>query len=144
RLDHVRRVALVRGLVEVLHLRARGLRVAAEVAVGAVGDAHQLAPLTAPDAEAVLEVDGGDAVVGALALWHVEAPQVVRIDAEVHEPVPAGLDPLVELGRGLRRRGEVLDLHLLELARAEDEVARGDLVAEGLADLTDAERGLLT
>src|SRR5699024_8141461 len=29
-------------------------------------------------------------------------------------------------------------------ARAEDEVARGDLVAEGLADLTDAERGLLT
>src|SRR5262249_15582267 len=32
-----------------------------------------------------------------------------------------------------------LDLHLLELAGAEDEVARSDLVAEGLADLPDAE-----
>ena len=30
-------------------------------------------------------------------------------------------------------------LHLLELAGAEGEVARGDLVAEGLAHLTDAE-----
>jgi hypothetical protein len=37
---------------------------------------------------------------------------------------------------------EVFHLHLLELARAEDEVARGDLVAERLADLGDAERQL--
>ena len=41
------------------------------------------------------------------------------------------------------RRHEELDLHLLELARAEDEVARRDLVAERLADLRDPERRLL-
>jgi len=35
---------------------------------------------------------------------------------------------------------EVLDLHLLELARAEDEVAGRDLVPEGPPDLGDAER----
>ena len=35
---------------------------------------------------------------------------------------------------------EELHLHLLELAGAEDEVARGDFVAERLADLGDAER----
>ena len=35
---------------------------------------------------------------------------------------------------------EELDLHLLELARAEREIARRDLVAETLADLGDAER----
>src|SRR5690606_10507065 len=40
-------------------------------------------------------------------------------------------------------RDEELDLHLLELARAEDEVAGRDLVAERLADLADAERRLL-
>ena len=40
-------------------------------------------------------------------------------------------------------RDEVLHLHLLELAGAEDEVLRGDLVAEGLADLGDAEGRLL-
>ena len=39
-------------------------------------------------------------------------------------------------------RDEVLDLHLLELARAEDEVARRDLVAERLADLRDAKGNL--
>ena len=36
---------------------------------------------------------------------------------------------------------EELELHLLELARAEQEVARRDLVAEALADLRDAEGG---
>ena len=41
------------------------------------------------------------------------------------------------------RLDEELDLHLLELAGAEDEVSRRDLVAEGLADLADAERRLL-
>jgi hypothetical protein len=39
----------------------------------------------------------------------------------------------------LARPHEVLDLHLLELARAEGEVAGRDLVAEGLADLRDPE-----
>ena len=42
----------------------------------------------------------------------------------------------------LARLYEELDLHDLELAGAEDEVAGGDLVAEGLADLGDAEREL--
>ena len=37
---------------------------------------------------------------------------------------------------------EELDLHLLELAGAEDEVAGVDLVAEALADLGDAEGSL--
>jgi hypothetical protein len=41
------------------------------------------------------------------------------------------------------RLDEELDLHLLELARAEDEVSGRDLVAERLADLADAERRLL-
>ncbi len=35
---------------------------------------------------------------------------------------------------------KVLDLHLLELPRAENEVAGSDLVAERLADLGDTER----
>src|SRR3954462_13111218 len=45
--------------------------------------------------------------------------------------------------RRLVRRYEVLHLHLLELARAEDEVSGRDLVAKRLADLRDAERRLL-
>ncbi|CAB4968878.1 unannotated protein [freshwater metagenome] len=41
------------------------------------------------------------------------------------------------------RLDEELHLHLLELTGAEDEVARGDLVAEALAGLADAEWRLL-
>src|ERR1022692_1505088 len=41
------------------------------------------------------------------------------------------------------RLDEEFHLHLLELAGAEDEVSRRDLVAERLADLADAERDLL-
>ena len=44
---------------------------------------------------------------------------------------------------GFGRRDEELHLHLLELARAEDEVSGRDLVAEGLADLRDPERRAL-
>src|ERR1035437_5002729 len=52
--------------------------------------------------------------------------------------------PLLKRGRGpLARPDEVLHLHLLELAHAEDEVARADLVAEALADLGDPEGELL-
>jgi hypothetical protein len=54
---------------------------------------------------------------------------------------PAVVPPLVGGAAldGLVGIDEVLDLHLLELARPEDEVARRDLVAEGPPRLRDAE-----
>src|SRR6266508_1847473 len=63
-------------------------------------------------------------------------------EAIARVPAVALVDPVAEPLPGLVRRDEVLHLHLLELARAEEEVARRDLVAEGLADLRDAERRL--
>ena len=50
---------------------------------------------------------------------------------------------MLEPPRRLLRRDEVLHLHLLELAGAEDEVPGGDLVAEALTDLGDPEWRLL-
>src|SRR6202000_272916 len=64
-------------------------------------------------------------------------------DAQLGVPAVALVDPeLVPLlvGAGL---DEELHLHLLELAGAEDEVARRDLVAERLALLADAKLDLL-
>src|SRR5580700_1983446 len=52
-------------------------------------------------------------------------------------------EPVLEPARRIVGRHEELHLHLLELARAEDEVARSDLVPERLADLRDPERRLL-
>src|SRR5262249_26098405 len=53
------------------------------------------------------------------------------------EPLVAPI--LIPLGR-LRRMAEKLDLHLLELSRAERKIPRRDLVAEALAHLSNAER----
>ena len=62
---------------------------------------------------------------------------------EVEVPLEALVAPVLVPLLGLGRRHEELHLHLLELAGAEHEVARRDLVAERLADLGDAERRLL-
>ena len=59
-------------------------------------------------------------------------------------PLESAWQPLFECGRsGLVGAHEHLQLHLLKLAHAEDEVSWADLVAERLADLGDAERDLL-
>src|SRR5207253_11131208 len=65
-------------------------------------------------------------------------PAPAQAVAEV--PVEPLFDPIAVPLLRLVRRNEVLHLHLLELAHAEEEVAGRDLVAEGLADLRDAER----
>ncbi len=114
-----------------------------QVEVGAVGDALELVELLAAEVEPVLDVDGALGVVRQLLLRVLVEPEVLLPHAQVDEPVPAGLEPVVVpllVGPGL---DEELHLHLLELPGAEDEVARGDLVAERLAGLGDAERRLL-
>ena len=68
---------------------------------------------------------------------------MVGADSQVEVPVQPLIEPVLEPPLGLVGRDEVLHLHLLELARAEDEVAGGDLIAEALADLGDSERRLL-
>src|SRR5829696_6963242 len=157
-LDDVGVVTLLRRLVEVgevvrrvgveaFALRVlRLLRVRHQVEVGAVGDAHQLVPLPLPVLalweEAVVDVHGALGVVGELLLRLLVEAQVGGADAEVNEPLVAVVDPLLMHALVLAGAHEVLHLHLLELARAEDEVAGRDLVAERLADLRDAEGNL--
>src|SRR5690606_13300676 len=77
RLDDVGDVALTGGLVEVRQVLTGGLGVGREVEVGAVGDALELTPLRAAEAEAVLDVDGPLGVVGELLLRVLVVPQVV-------------------------------------------------------------------
>src|SRR5436190_2966754 len=140
RLDHMRHVALAGRLVEVLELLAGELRVLAQVEVPAVGDPLELLPV---DREQVLDVARGARVMRELVGAMGTQTQVVGADAEIGVPAHASVAPVVEPRVGLVRRDEVLELHLLELPRPEDEVAGGDLVAEGLADLRDSERRLL-
>src|SRR5205814_4977587 len=103
----------------------------------------ELTPFGAGEVKLVLDVHRALGVVRQLFLLVLVEPQVLLADAQVYVPAEALLDPALVpflVGAGL---DEELHLHLLELPGAEDEVARGDLVAEGLTDLADAERDLL-
>ena len=113
----------------------------AEVEVAAVCDALELRPA---DRVQVLDVARRGRVVGELARLVLADAEVALADAEPRVPAHALLHPVAEPLVSLAGRDEELHLHLLELERAEDEVAGRDLVAERLPDLGDAEGGLAT
>ena len=139
RLDDVGDVVLVLLLIEVVHVLTGELLVLAQVVVRAVGDAPELAPA---EREQILKVGRGLGVEAQLLLLMVAQAEVLVLHTQTLEPLVAEAAPVVEpLEIGVRL-AEELQLHLLKLADAEDEVARRDLVAEALADLADAERDL--
>src|SRR3990170_2229733 len=140
RLDHEREVPLLPFLVEIGQILPARLRVSAQVVVGAVRDPLELRPA---ERELVLDVGGRLRVVRQLVLLVRAHAELLLADPQVDVPLEPRVHPVLVpllVGAGL---DEVLHLHLLELARAEDEVPRSDLVAEGLADLGDTERQFL-
>ena len=132
--------------------------------------AHQLAFVVAfAEGEFVEDVHGGAGVVGQFLRLLPILDQRGARQADVFVEAKSFLDPILmphlPAPIGLRLAGmagtggvgdaavngfdrfvgpdEKLQFHLLELARAEGEIARVDFVAERLADLADAERNLL-
>ena len=116
------------------------LLVLLQVEVRPVGDPLHLGEPA--EGEVVLDVHRPLGVVGELLLRVLADVQLLLGDAEAQPPVEPLLDPAIVPLLVAAGEDEVLDLHLLELAVAEDKVAGGDLIAERLADLGDAERQL--
>src|SRR5262249_34853331 len=139
-LDDVRDVALARLLVEEREVLAAPLGVLLQVEVGAVRDALELGPA---EREFIFDVGAALRVVRELVGRVLAKAQVLGLDAEAQVPLEALLLPVLVPLQVLAGLDEELHLHLLELARAEEEVARRDLVAERLAGLRDAEGQLL-
>ena len=73
----------------------------------------------------------------------VAQAQAVLFDAQRKQPLLAERTPVVEPLQVLAGLAEEFQLHLLKFADTEDEVAGGDFVAEGFANLRDARRKLL-
>ena len=105
-----------------------------QVVVGTVRHAPQFAPA---EGEQVLKVRGRLGIEGQLLGLMIPQTQTVLLDAQRQQPFAAEGAPVIEPLQILAGLAEEFQLHLLELAHAEDEVAGGDLVAEGLADLCD-------
>src|SRR5207244_4668385 len=98
-----------------------------QIEVRAVGDPFELAEaFLARERECVFDVAASAAVAGIvseLVLCVITEPEVLPREAELAPPIVAGLSPELIPFVGLARVDEELDLHHLELARAEDEVS---------------------
>ncbi len=94
--------------------------------------------------EAVLNVNSALCVVGEFISRMLARAEPLWRDAVRLVPLKSAWEPLIKGGgRTLLRSHEHLQLHLLKLAHAEDEVPWADLVAEGLPDLRNTEWNLL-
>ena len=136
-LHAVRNITLARLGIEVLQFLSAEFLMVAEVEVGAGVDALEFL-----EAEGEIELDIGGGVGIVCQLLMVVETVILISHSKGLVPLHAGLFPLLEplhLGAGL---AEEFHLHLLEFAHAEDELAGHHLVAEGLADLRDAEGDL--
>ncbi len=131
---------LVLLLIVILERLAAGLDVAREIVIRTVRDAFQLADA---EGEFVLQVVRLLGVKGALAIRDVDHVDLVARDADVFVEFQALLEPVIRQREAVLGAAEILDLHLLKLTRAEDVVARIDLIAKRLADLRDAKGQLL-
>src|SRR3954454_767770 len=140
RLDHVGDEALAAPGVHVLELLAGELRMLGQVEVAAVRDPLQLRPA---HRKVVFHVGGRARIVRELVFAVRAQTELLRPDSEIGVPAQPLAHPVLMPVGGLGRRDEELHLHLLELERPEDEIARRDLVAKGLADLRDSEGRLL-
>ena len=136
RLDDVRVVLAVVGLVEIGEVPSGELLVLPQVVVGAVGHAGQFTPA---ERKIVLQVHGALRVMRQRLRRMLVAADVLRRHAQVGEEALPRLQPDPEPLPVGPRLDEVLDLRDLELPQAEEPLPRGDLVAEGLPDLGDAE-----
>ena len=125
-------------LVEVFQALAGGLLVAAQVVVGPVRNAPQLPPAVA-EGELVLDVGGSPGIEGQLCGFVIPQPQGILLDAQGDQPVLAEVLPVGEPLQVRAGLAEEFTLHLLKFPGTEGEVARGDLIPEGLAHLAHAE-----
>ncbi len=113
-----------------------------EIEAAAVGDAFEFAEIGGGEGVEVFDVDAGLGIVGEFVGGVVAEAEVLGLDAQAQPPLHALVAPEFVPRERLIGRAEELHLHLLKLARAEDVIARGHLVAEALADLRDAEGNL--
>ncbi len=129
-------IALFERVVEKGEVFAGELLMAGESEGAAVLKPLKLAPALG---ELIVDVPCGAGVVGELLV--LMPAELFGPDAEIEQPVPALFTPIVAPFLVFAGLDEELHLHLLEFAGAGDEVLGGDLVAEGFADLGDAEGG---
>ena len=141
----MREISLVLFLVEIFRLVvfAGMLRVLAQIVFAAMRHAFKLAKARRGERKLVLNVAGARAnfgVVGQLVAVMLAQLQVAAGQANGLPPCKALVAPPGVPLRGLVWLNEELQFHLLKLATAECEIARGDFIAKRFSNLRNSKR----
>ncbi len=118
------------------------LRVLGEIEFAAMGDAFELAEIGGGERIAIFDVYRHLRVMGKLVLRVIAEFEILFLHAQRFPPAHALGFPELVPGPGFVGMAEPFHLHLLELARAIDEVSRRYLVPEALAHLSYAKGNL--
>ena len=134
-LENPRDVFFVSYGVGIMEVGAGEFLVLREVVITTVVNTHEL--IVAATWVVILNIPS---VFGVEDEVFVLVPvKVLFFDTETEEPVPLFFFDTLVVVFVFARFDEILRVGLFELAAAEEEVARGDFVAEGFADLGDTE-----
>ena len=109
---------------------------AAQIVIGTIGNAPQLAP---SEGEEILKIRGRLGIEDQFIGIVISCTEILLLQSDGTQKVVTVASPVIKpfkIGTGL---AEKLQFHLLEFTNTEDEVARGDLIPEALAHLADAE-----
>ena len=141
RLNNVRNIFFLLLIIEVGHILSGYILVLRQIVIGTVRNAPQLTP---SEREEILDIGRSLAVEAKLFRIMVTQAQLILFHAERFQPVEAEASPVLEPLKIRPRNTEELQLHLLKLTCTEGKVARCDLITEGLSDLSDTKRQLLS
>ena len=134
-LKNPRDVFLTGYWVGIMKVGTREFLVLSEIVIAAVVNTHEL--IVAATWVVVLNIPS---VFGVEDEVFVLVPvKVLLFDTEAKEPVPLFLLDALVVVFVFARFDEILRVGLFEFAATEEEVARGDFVTEGFADLGDTE-----
>ena len=136
RLDDIRQIVLFGLLIVILQVLAAAIGMLGQIIVAPAGNTFQFRPA---HREKEVDIETAQSIMGQLFLAMLAEFEVFFAHAQFLLPVDALINPVFKPFVLGARFDEVLDFHLLEFTVAEDEVAGGNLIAEGLAHLGDAE-----
>ena len=114
-----------------------------EVKIAAIGNPFEFTELSRGKSKTIFNIDRALRIVRKLFFRVLEESQVLRLDSEVGVPAVSLINPVLVPFFVRSWIDEELHLHLLKLARAENEVSRCDFVAERFTDLPNSERRFL-
>ena len=114
-----------------------------EIEVGAIGNALKFSPLAPCETESILDIHRSLGVVTQFFFWMLESAHVLRVQTQIHVPIPTLIKPVIVPFFICSRLNKEFHFHLLELTGTEYEITRGDFIAETFTRLPNAKWWLL-